>query len=67
MTKRIEDAMLDIGSVSRGIQNTSMRLGKLQPVHVFNTKEITMGSLEDIDFAAVLTLLLDLLGGGSED
>jgi hypothetical protein len=67
MTKRIEDAMVDIGSVSRGIQNTSMRLGKLQPVHVFNTKEITMGSLEDIDFAAVLTLLLGLLGGGSED
>lgn len=59
--------MVDIGSVSRGIQNTSMRLGKLRPVHVFNTKEITMGSLEDVDFAAVLTLLLGLLGGGAED
>ena len=67
VTKRIEDAMVDIGSVSRGIQNTSMRLGKLRPVHVFNTKEITMGSLEDVDFAAVLTLLLGLLGGGAED
>ena len=59
--------MVDIGSVSRGIQNTSTRLGKLRPVHVFNTKEITMGSLEDVDFAAVLTLLLGLLGGGAED
>lgn len=58
--------MVDIGSVSRGIQNTSMRLGKLRPVHVFNTKEITMGSLEEIDFVGVLELLLGLLAGGGD-
>ncbi|MFJ6098217.1 hypothetical protein [Williamsia muralis] len=44
-----------------------MRLGILRPVHVFNTKEIPMGSLEEIDFAAVLELLLGLLAGGGED
>ncbi|MDV7132552.1 hypothetical protein [Williamsia muralis] len=58
--------MVDIGSVSRGIQNTSMRLGKLRPVHVVNTKEIPMGSLEDIDFGALLQILLGLLAGGED-
>lgn len=50
-----------------GFKNTSMRLGKLRPVHVVNTKEISMGSLEDVDFGALLQILLGLLAGGGDD
>ena len=67
MTKTIEDAMVDIGSVSRGIQKHEHAPRQTLACSCIQQKEIIMGSLEGIDFVALIETILGLIAGGGEE